>query len=214
MSPSRKGIILGILQLVLVASLGAKYAIDRARFPRVWAQTVAYDPDSPIRGRYLSVRVRVDVGRVYGSVEPPKGNAVNFWSDQRDVYLHAEGGRLVADPAPVLTGLRVTRWRTRTGELAAALSEPVDFFLPRARYRSLAAATGRRIMGGGDRSSKGPAAADPAGGEARRRVHATRNQMKCGPGLRWNVRTDPRFTAGFLLPQACESRRIMDQSTK
>ncbi len=130
MSPSRKGIILGILQLVLVASLGAKYAIDRARFPRVWAQTVAYDPDSPIRGRYLSVRVRVDVGRVYGSVEPPKGNAVNFWSDQRDVYLHAEGGRLVADPAPVLTGLRVTRWRTRTGELAAALSEPVDFFLP------------------------------------------------------------------------------------
>ncbi len=62
--------------------------------------------------------------------EPPKGNGVNFWSDQRDVYLHAEGGRLVADPAPLPTGLRVTRWRTRSGELAAALSEPVDFFLP------------------------------------------------------------------------------------
>src|SRR6266567_6655283 len=57
MSPSRKGIIVAVLQLALVASLGAKYAIDRARFPRVWAQTVAYDPDLPIRGRYLSVRV-------------------------------------------------------------------------------------------------------------------------------------------------------------
>jgi hypothetical protein len=130
MSPSQKGIILAILQLALVASVGAKYAIDRARFPRVWAQTVAFDPDSPIRGRYLSVRVRVDVDRVYGSVEPPKGNVVNFWSDQRDVYLRAEGGHLVADPAPLPTGLRVTRWRTRAGELAAALSEPVDFFLP------------------------------------------------------------------------------------
>ena len=130
MSPSRKGIILAILQLAIVASLAAKYAVDRARFPRVWTQTVAYDPDLPIRGRYLSVRVRVDANRVYGGSELPKGNLVNFWSDQRDVYLRAEGGRLVAYPAPLPTGLRVTRWRTRTGELAAALSEPVDFFLP------------------------------------------------------------------------------------
>src|SRR5713101_8031098 len=87
MNPSRKGITLAVLQLALVASLGAKYAIDRVRFPRVWAETVAYDPDLPIRGRYLSVRVRVDAGRVYGGSEPPKGNGVNFWSDQQHVYL-------------------------------------------------------------------------------------------------------------------------------
>ncbi len=130
MSPSRKGIILAILQLAIVASLAAKYAVDRARFPRVWTQTVAYDPDLPIRGRYLSVRVRVDANRVYGGSELPKGNLVNFWSDQRDVYLRAEGGHLVAYPAPQPTGLRVTRWKTRTGDVAAALSEPVDFFLP------------------------------------------------------------------------------------
>ncbi len=130
MSPSRKGIILAVLQLALVASLGAKYAIDRARFPRVWAQTMAYDPDLPIRGRYLSVRLRVDADRLYAGAELPKGNVVNFWSDQRDVYLHAEGGRLVADPAPLPTGLRVTRWKARTGEVVAVLSEPVDFFLP------------------------------------------------------------------------------------
>jgi len=74
--------------------------------------------------------VRVDADRVYGGSELPKGNLVNFWSDQRDVYLRAEGGHLVAYPAPQLTGLRVTRWKTRTGDVAAALSEPVDFFLP------------------------------------------------------------------------------------
>jgi hypothetical protein len=130
MNLSQKGTILAVLQLALVASLAAKYAIDRARFPRVWAQTVAYDPDLPIRGRYLSVRVRVDADRVYGNSELPNGNRGNFWGDQRDVYLSAQGGHLAVSPAPQPTGLRVTRWRTRTGDVAAALSEPVAFFLP------------------------------------------------------------------------------------
>src|SRR5204863_6486421 len=98
MKLSRKGILLAVLQLALVASLAGKYAIDRARFPRVWAQTVAYDPDLPIRGRYLSVRVRVNADQVYAVEELPKGNLINFWSDQRDVYLRAEGGQLVAYP--------------------------------------------------------------------------------------------------------------------
>jgi len=126
MSPSRKGIILAVLQLAIVASLAAKYAIDRARFPRVWARTAAYDPDLPIRGRYLSVRVRVDADRVYAGSEFQG----NFWGDIRDVYLRAENGHLVATRAPLPTGLRVTRWKTRTGEVVAGLSEPVDFFLP------------------------------------------------------------------------------------
>jgi len=130
MSPSRKGIILAVLQLAIVASLATKYAIDRARFPRVWAQTVAYDPDLPIRGRYLSVRLRVDADRVYGGSELPKGNPGNFWGELRDIYLHAENGHLVASPAPTPTGLRVTRWRTRTGDVAAVLSEPLSYFLP------------------------------------------------------------------------------------
>ena len=130
MNISRKGIILAILQLALVASLAAKYAIDRARFPRVWARTVTYDPDLPIRGRYLSVRVRLDADRVYSGSELPNNNRGNFWSDQRDVTLSAEGGHLVASPAPQTTGLRVTRWRTANGEVAVALSEPVLFFLP------------------------------------------------------------------------------------
>ncbi|HUC53662.1 MAG TPA: hypothetical protein VMR90_06430 [Candidatus Cybelea sp.] len=131
MSAPRKGIILAVLQLAIVASLAAKYTIDRARFPRVWVETATYDPDLPIRGRYLSLRLRVDADRVYAGSEAPKGNVLNFWSDQRDVMLSAEGGHLVAYPAPLPTGLRVTRWRTRSGgELVAGLSEPVDFFLP------------------------------------------------------------------------------------
>src|SRR4029077_2740189 len=109
MNPSRKGIILTILQLALVVSLGAKYSVARARLPRVWAQTAAYDPDLPIRGRYLSVRLRVDADRVFAGSEVLTGNQVNFWNDQRDVYLREVDGRLVALPAPRPTGLRVTR---------------------------------------------------------------------------------------------------------
>lgn len=130
MNPSRKGIILTILQLALVASLGAKYSVDRARFPRVWAQTAAYDPDLPIRGRYLNVRLRVNADRVFAGSEVPIGNQVNFWNDQRDVYLRAEDGHLVALPAPRPTGLRVTRWKTRNGDVVAGITEPVDYFLP------------------------------------------------------------------------------------
>lgn len=130
MTPLQKGLVLAAVQLAIVASLGAKYSLDRARFPRVWAQTVAYDPDLPIRGRYLSVRLRVDVDRVYADTHLPKNNLGNFWGEMRDIYLHTENGHLVASPAPRPTGLRVTRWRTRTGEAVAALSEPVAFFLP------------------------------------------------------------------------------------
>jgi len=129
MSPSRKGIILAALQLAIVVSLAAKYAIDRARFPRVWARTAVYDPDLPIRGRYLSVQLSVDGDRVYGNSEAPKGQ-FNSWSEMRDIELHAENGHLVASPAPAPTALRVTRWKTRAGEVVTVLSEPVDFFLP------------------------------------------------------------------------------------
>src|SRR5260370_9125056 len=112
MSRCGKGIILAVVQLAIVVSLGAKYAIDRGRFPRVWAQTAAYDPDLPIRGRYLSVRVRVDADRVYAGSELPKGNVANFWSDQRDVTLGADGGHLVAYLAPTPTAVPCTRWKT------------------------------------------------------------------------------------------------------
>jgi hypothetical protein len=128
MSASRKGIILAVLQLAIVASLAAKYAIDRARFPRVWARTAVYDPNLPIRGRYLSAQLRVDADRVYGNSEMSKG--ISPWSEAGDIELHAEGGRLVASPSPTPTRLRVTRWKTRTGEVVTALSDPVYFFLP------------------------------------------------------------------------------------
>jgi len=59
MRPAAKGLFLAGLHLALVAALGGKLLLDRARCPRVWARALPVDPDLPIRGRY--VRMRVDL---------------------------------------------------------------------------------------------------------------------------------------------------------
>ena len=58
MSPRvRKGLIVAALHLALVASLGAKMLADRAIRPRVWARVVPFDPNLPIRGRYVRMAI-------------------------------------------------------------------------------------------------------------------------------------------------------------
>lgn len=123
MTNLQKGLILAGAQLALVASLAAKYAMDRASLPRVWVQTVAYDPNLPLRGRYLSVRLRV-------STEDGYGGPWNFSEEMRDVTLNVRDGHLVANPAYHPTGLHVSRRTINRGAQVTSLMEPVAFFLP------------------------------------------------------------------------------------
>ena len=123
MTNLQRGLILAGAQLALVASLATKYAIDRARLPRVWVQTVAYDPILPIRGRYLSVRLRV-------STEDADGSPWNFAGEKRDVTLTVRDGHLVADPAYHPTGIHAGRLTINQRAQVTALLEPVAFFLP------------------------------------------------------------------------------------
>jgi len=48
------------LQLAIVTSIAAKYLFERWRCPRVWTRAAAFDPQLPMRGRYLSLRLTVD----------------------------------------------------------------------------------------------------------------------------------------------------------
>lgn len=57
---SGASIALLVIQLAIVSSIAAKYLYQRWRCPRVWTRTVAYDPELPMRGRYLSVQLVVD----------------------------------------------------------------------------------------------------------------------------------------------------------
>jgi len=122
MSQLQKGLVFALIQVIFVASLGAKLLWDRERLPRGWAATQGYDPNLPIRGRYINITLLVKADKVYA--EPSRTlNTTN-------VYLTVEDGQVVANPADHFTGLTLSGPRARNGQLVAALSPPVVFFLP------------------------------------------------------------------------------------
>ncbi len=54
-----KGLLLAFLQIGIVSTLGAKLLYDRAHRPRVWVKSAIYDPNLPIRGKYLALNIEV-----------------------------------------------------------------------------------------------------------------------------------------------------------
>lgn len=89
----RRGLLVALVQLLLVSSLGAVLLIDRARLPRVWAESVPFDPDDPFRGRYVNLFLEA---RGEG-FEPAAGEAPPPVRRQRAV-LEVVDGELVARP--------------------------------------------------------------------------------------------------------------------
>ena len=109
MKPVHRGIAVAILQCLIVLSLAGKYAVDRERLPRVWVKTAPVDPNLPIRGRYVSLRLQVD-----GPSSVPYGS--------RQSRLSVENGRLtatVADSGVLILGSQ-GRW---------TIADPVAFFI-------------------------------------------------------------------------------------
>lgn len=66
----------------------AKYAWERAHYPRVWAAVTPVDPNLPVRGRYLILRLIVNPGE--------SGKRQGFVRCR----LTVENGILVAHPDP------------------------------------------------------------------------------------------------------------------
>jgi hypothetical protein len=120
MSRRTRGLIVALLHIVLVSSLGAKLLIERNTLPRAWAEVVPYDPDLPIRGRYVRLRL---VASPRGFAEPEDGSGVGF------ARLSVENGELIATRVEGHSRHRV-RTRLRDGELTGTLATPVAFFIP------------------------------------------------------------------------------------
>jgi hypothetical protein len=57
---TKASVALLLIQGSIVSTIAAKYFYERQTCPRVWARTVAIDPELPMRGRYLSLRLTVD----------------------------------------------------------------------------------------------------------------------------------------------------------
>ena len=76
-----RGLAVGVVQCAIVMSLAGKYAVDRERLPRAWVRVLPVDPNLPIRGRYVSLRLQLD-------------------QSQGPVQLSAHDGHLIATPSP------------------------------------------------------------------------------------------------------------------
>jgi hypothetical protein len=136
-----------VLQLALVNAIAAKYLYQRWRCPRVWTRAFAYDPELPLRGRYLSLQLAVDGCQ---STLPNAGQArfpraVNGAATQGpygiragapvqfNASLKVEDNRLLAIRIPDLEsaepGQQVTAWGS-SGCDQMRLAQPADFFIP------------------------------------------------------------------------------------
>lgn len=128
MKPWVKGLVIVAVHVALVASLGAKLLYDRATRPRAWALTAPYDPNLPIRGRYVSLQIVVEPKGIL-QTKPGK-----FSRSDAPVILHAEADHLVAEaktsaPGEDSSELYVQFMKRGDRELAV-LYKPVAFFIP------------------------------------------------------------------------------------
>jgi uncharacterized membrane-anchored protein len=113
----RKGLIVAAIHLAFVGSLGAKLLIDRATRPRVWARTAPVDPDHPLRGRYVQMRV--------------EGEPIGFGKEQSGggVVLVPRGESLGLQPTSEDTGL-TAHLTSRDGREIAVLDDSLAYFIP------------------------------------------------------------------------------------
>ena len=154
-----KGLLVAALQLMIVGSLAAKYAHDRATRPHVWVKVGYYDPDLPIRGRYAALQVQLDTPGLFPEkplvedlrdqtpaaraaqaatqLSPGAGNTATGRSkprylpvwDSKPVRLEVHDHKLVAVDDPQST-VRAQYQRDTEGDSRVLVEDQIDFFVP------------------------------------------------------------------------------------
>jgi hypothetical protein len=131
----RKGLLVAALHVAIVASLGAKLVVDRATRPRAWARAAPFDPELPIRGRYLRLRIEAPAGKGIDLVRPaeqavsgaPRGIPQPTSPARVPIELAVQDQQLVA-----VRSDRGRQWAIvseRDGRQIAVLEEPVAYFI-------------------------------------------------------------------------------------
>jgi hypothetical protein len=60
MNRNQRAVALLVVQAALVLSIAGKYLYERETCPRVWVRAWQYDPNMPLRGRYLALHLMLD----------------------------------------------------------------------------------------------------------------------------------------------------------
>jgi hypothetical protein len=148
MKPLTKALLVALIQATIVCSLGAKLLYDRNTLPRAWFRAARYDPNLPIRGRYVSLQLEVKDPRSREEIEKKYLNryGVGDGKSATPVFppwatLGSECGSLeVRDGTPfarlgpesagnVCPDLSLSS-RKRDDEFTLSVNEPVLFFIP------------------------------------------------------------------------------------
>jgi hypothetical protein len=123
-----KGLLLAAIQVALVLSLGAKLLYDRTTRPRVWVLCEVYDPELPIRGRYLGERLRMPAeGFTYNNPSP--GSLSDWAANTQWAYFEIRDDRLIAKSAGSGNGEWVYLHKNNDGVVVAFTQEPVLVFI-------------------------------------------------------------------------------------
>lgn len=109
-----KGFIVAAVHLAIVMSLAAKYQMDRQNLPHVWARALPFDPNLPIRGRYVRMLLRVENPEISDGLTPVRLSAT---SDGKLTATRNPEGDPALHVRPALEGESV-------------LSQPVAYFIP------------------------------------------------------------------------------------
>jgi len=137
-----RSILLIVLQCALVSSIAGKYLYERATRPRVWVRVAQYDPNLPMRGRYLALSPPVDACTLprddvakssWVPYSPDRKPGAEITSWQWRVRTEARDGKLVViDARNVLPrGDTQTIWLSSDQACdRVALSPGIDFFIP------------------------------------------------------------------------------------
>jgi hypothetical protein len=137
MSPMMRAVAVAAIQVLIVSSLGAKLLYDRHTRPQVWMKTARYDPNLPIRGRYLALQAEVldprtpeEIAAKFG--KPPDQNWISYAPECGSIEVR--DGAAVAvfndDPAWNCDNLGFSRWRTANGPMHLRIDEQLLFFIP------------------------------------------------------------------------------------
>ena len=86
MKSMTKAVAVALIQILLISSLGAKLLYDRRTCPRAWFKATRYDPNLPIRGRYVSLQIEVKDSRSSEEIEAKFGNEIRAQENQRTKY--------------------------------------------------------------------------------------------------------------------------------
>jgi hypothetical protein len=142
-----KAVVVALIQVLIVGSLGAKLLYDRRTRPQAWFKTERYDPNLPIRGRYVRLQIEVNDPRSPEQIEKKFGDEIQAMKNLRTQsgYLGWQpfgrecGSIVVRNGIPIAEFDRGPSWdcdnlsferRSRGNENVLWLPQASLFFIP------------------------------------------------------------------------------------